>query len=228
MGWVVVVVVGWGGSFRCANGWPGPGRLSMQRYPARPPPPGFPPDVQQLKPADLNQDCRCAKVTWSRSGGYECSYLGAGWWLAGWSGGLAYRSALIRIGYGPAGAGWCWQQHAGAFGRSGPVGWWLARSAPERQALAAEPRGCFGSVSELKIQWGFVLRSPPIRTLIAPNLYIHILFGHFAHPQFAHSLPFGSHNSSWGPGFVTFGHGVIFFPFAVIYFHPGVGVLPGG
>ena len=49
---------------------------------------------------------------------------------------------------------------------------------------------------------------PPLRTFVTPF---------WAQPFFLA-----------GVGSSSRGHGVIFFPFAVIYFHPGVGVLPGG
>ncbi len=57
------------------------------------------------------------------------------------------------------------RQHAFRYPR--PAGDRLVLSHPERQLVAADPRGLFGFVSELKYHWGFVLRSPPSCKLVS-------------------------------------------------------------
>ena len=188
-----------------------PNRFRTGFHAARTPPPvrfryhaGF----QHLRPPGLGTGCKRGAVTWSWSGSYDQVAFNqvAGGWLA---------SGSVSI---PAGAGWPWHPERCAFGYVRLAGCWLACSDPERQPLAAKPRGSFGFVSEPERGRGVAVRPPPLRRFIChttPTSYIR--------------------NSILGTAFLPGGRGFVlprprgnFLPFRGNIFPPGVGAFPGG
>ena len=134
-----------------------PNRFRTGFHAAQPPPPvriQYRAGLQHLRPPGLGTGCKRGAVTWSWSGSYDqvtCKQGAGGW--------LAFGSVSV-----PAGSPWPWQQHAGAFGYVRLAGCWLACSYPDRQPLAAKPRGSFGFVSEPERGRGVAVRPPPLCT----------------------------------------------------------------